>query len=301
MSYYQKKLGQVLNLSTNHHFYELPILYLNSKAENDCDFLLLFSNQDGLNLVTTKNEQGYSQSFKQASRWTRDKLLEGLTSVPLADLTTCQFLALPRELPNNLATILHLYPDLESLAAVKQQHQLSLAQARESLYDPFRSATESQNQDEQLPSYRISQTDKRYEDELEVFDLVSRGKTKGQVKDISLKYRDDEKGIETTIFVRGWYLFDGKPPLQISWRPTHTRNAYWRSSHVYVDKKTGHYFFRGELYQRRKQTPIFLKNLSFTSAPSKMLKERWAIFEGIIQEQKDIYLAHTSNSTIKVR
>lgn len=273
-------LGQLLNLSAHHHFFDLPVWIAANLDPNKLVFALLFDLDGHPQLVDEASSTGFSEKWQSASTFPKDNLLEALTHIPLRALASCQLLALSPD-QSNPRSLRQLYPEVDLVCRLPEPLEQPL------IYNPYRDAYEAQSTTVDPTSYQVTASDRDYEEALQAFE-VSR---KGEVKQIPLRYQDPKTGQQVKLYIRGWYLFDGKPPLQISWKPSHTRKASWRSSYVGVDKKTGHFFFRGELY-KDKQSPIFLKGLRFSNQQvSDQLKKNWQAFESIIEDQKTAYLS----------
>lgn len=274
-------LGQLLNLSAHHHFFDLPVWIAANLDPDQLVFALLFDLDGRPQLVAEASSTDFSEKWQSASIFPKENLLEALTHIPLRALPSCQLLALPPK-QVELRSLKQLYPDFPLVSQLPELPEQPL------IYNPYRDAYEAQSATVEPTSYQVTASERDYEGELQAFE-VSR---KGEVKQIPLRYQDQKTGQQVKLYVRGWYLFDGKPPLQISWKPSHTRKASWRSSYVGVDKKTGLFFFRGELY-KDKQSPIFLKGLRFSNQQvSDQLKKNWQAFESIIEDQKTAYLAN---------
>lgn len=275
-------LGQLLGLPLNHHFFHLPVFLAKELGSdpNKLVFVLLFEMDQKPQLVAATTVLGYAAKWQSVSYFSKRELLEGLTLVPLLALTSCQVLALPLG-QQDLISVRQLYPNLEGLSHLQD----------ELTYNPYRDAYEAPSGKGEI-SYQVSDSERDYEQELQAFELSR----KGEVKQVPLIYQDLKRDQNVKLYVRGWYLFDNQPPLQISWKPAHTRKASWRSSYVGVDKKTGRFFFRGELY-KDKQRPIFLDGLTFARQEvSDQVITNWEKMVAIIQEQKDRYLANQPNN-----
>lgn len=275
-----KPLGELLNWPTNHHFFNFPVFLTNQTRSDHLHFALLFELDGDPKVVATATELGYSDKWQSASYFTIENLVQGLTLVPLSALTSCQLIGLAS---TNLSRhhVSLLYP---------QAHLPKLDQAPR-IYNPYRDAYDSKSSQTELTDYHTNHSERDYEEELQAFDLNKQG----GFKPLTLRYEDRKRGQITKIFARGWYLFDNQPPLQISWKPAHTRKASWRSSHIGIDKKTGDYFFRGALYKGR-QSPIFLKDLTFARQQvSQEARKNWQKLLTIIDQQKQAYLASQSD------
>lgn len=277
-------LGQLLGLRANHHFYHLPV-WFGQKGAKGRFFLLLFEQEGQTLLVDDQALAGWTAVVSAKQVLTKEELLEALSYVPLAALETCQILGLTAFEEATVVKLQQLFPDHKGVASLYQAAQTSLL-GQTDPYNPFRYTQTGEKGDLVVTSYSSSaMPDRDYEEELEAFQCHR----DGSPRQVSCLYEDTRHKQQVKLYVRGWYLFGAGEPLQVSWKPAHSRHAPWRSSHVAVDKVTGEFFFEGELY-RGKRTPIFLKNLEFTSQPSERLKQRWEEFLGIITQQRDEYL-----------
>lgn len=269
-------LGQVLNLPKNNHFYQLPVLFSRPDLVDQAQFILTFGQPEEVYFVSQLTATGSSPSLELATSVSLNQLYDSLAVVPLQQMASLRLLALPPEQAPSLSLLNQHYPDLPLLQLSYAQNKAKLAAS--SPYDPYRYTVRTDKVQEASPSWSLNLIDRDYEEELEPF-VKDR---QGRAKQVALSYWDQKKGLKTKIFIRGWYFFDNQPPLQISWRPSHTRNSRWRTSHVFIDKTSQAFFFEGELY-KGKQAPIFLKDLTFSSQPSQGLVRRWQEFLDLAQ------------------
>lgn len=290
-------LGDLLQLKSYHHYFPIPVYLLGG---NQPDFIILFQQEGELYLINDLAEDGQTISFKTASHFHQDQLLLALGALPLAQVSQTIILEVPTlpakpskaelQLKRIFAAYRQVEPVLDFLKMsprIAKELQGLIEEERQELaatYDPFRHTVRQEERvgkEDRLDI--VSDTEYRHLTDFHPFIQSQRG----NVYKVPVDYFDPEKEISVTIDIMGWYFY-GKQ-LKIRWRPRHTRKGRWRSSLVSVDKKTGQYFFQGELYKKG-NFPIFLNHMSFNKGIPLSLqgqfKEHFALFLSIIDSQK---------------
>lgn len=99
-----------------------------------------------------------------------------------------------------------------------------------------------------------------------------------------------EKNKQIALQLMGWYFLGQQ--LKISWKPDNQVKARWRSSVVAIDRRTGSYFFQGNIYHEKGTDPVFLENLTFNSRlkNSRAVKAEYERFVQEIKEQERVAL-----------
>ena len=291
-------LGDLLQLKSDHHYFSIPVYLLGGKQP---DFIILFQQEGEVYLVNDVAEDGQTLSFKTASHFHQDQLLLALGALPLDQISQTIILELPApparlsKAEIQLKGIFSAYRQVDSVLdflkmsprIAKELEGLIEEEKRQQLaatYDPFRHPVrqeERAGKEDRLDV--VSDTEYRHLTDFHPFIQSQRG----NVYKVPVDYFDPDKEISVTIDIMGWYFY-GKQ-LKIRWRPRHTRKGRWRSSLVSVDKKTGQYFFQGELYKKG-NFPVFLNHMSFNKGIPLNLqgqfKENFDLFLSIIDSQK---------------
>lgn len=266
----QFHLGELLKLPHYHHFYHLPVHFPTSNHHQSLDRLLIAFLEDGqVSFVALDQERGLTSALAKANSFKQKDVLAGLSAVPLSKLSSVELFALaPKDQPS-VRRLHQLYPNvklLEPLFLANPQHLTDD-------YDPYRYTRTADKTKTGLPTTSEGRSDINYDQALQAF---SRRRT-GEPAELAMIYTDPKSQQQVKIFVRGWYFLNGKPPLQLSWQPTHTRKSPYRSSHIFIDKTSKAFFFQGEIY-KQKQAPVFIKDLKFSSKPSAKVEQNWLNF-----------------------
>ncbi|MBO4108015.1 hypothetical protein [Streptococcus suis] len=292
-------LGDLLHLKPYHHYYSIPVIQLNNQKSG---YLVLFQDDNQLQLVNHLADNGRTQSFKKASIFSWEELLLELGAIPLDCIHQILILQAPRDKqqatdkPLQLKEVFLRYRKSEQvLSFLKQspktaQELANLEPEEERIrlanqtYDPFRSTVRQENRHPSEPKMDIV-SDKEYKHLTDFHPFIQ--SQRGNVYKVPVDYLDPDKQTTVTIDIMGWYFY--KKQLKIRWRPRHTRKGRWRSSLVSVDKKTGSYFFQGELYKKGNY-PIFLHSMSFNKGIPTNFQEQFHAnfhhFQSIIEDQK---------------
>ena len=87
MLYRKNKLGEELELPIFNHYYNISItaleFYLKNPGQSDT-YIITFKQDNNLFIVDMTHDLGHTSHFDAASLFTKDKLLSGIASVPLA-------------------------------------------------------------------------------------------------------------------------------------------------------------------------------------------------------------------------
>ena len=271
MHYISETLGTFLALKPYHHYSSIPLVRFEKEAADT--FILCFKRDMQLVVIDLEQEYGQSFLFAHASLIERSELLEGIAAVPLDALNTLYVLAFPRDLYDfseeaRLKNIVALYqahedvlPFLKTTRDIGDQvtaYELEWKATAKSLtdFDSFRYTTRSELGHPDNLSV-VSSKDYDFIPDFHPFLYSKRG---GKVFSIPADYLDLKTGQRANLELMGWYLRDHQ--LKLRCKPKHTRKRRWRSSQLFIDIVSKHYFYQGEIYKEA-SAPVFLNQLEF--------------------------------------
>ncbi|NQH33207.1 hypothetical protein HO665_02970 [Streptococcus suis] len=274
------KLGQLLDLPTFHQLYSIPI---ERKAEQHENYIIVFSQGETL-FVDSQSENGQTSQARFASHFTREQLLIGLGAVPLDSLDTCRILDIQPNISHRGATTPYLLENYGSLPHFKKMAERYRVHERSIIFDPYRySYTVDEKKIAKDRGFTIvDQKDYEKIRDFKPFLQTNRG----TIYALPCTYHDIKRQQETKIYIMGWYFYNQQ--IKISWKPSHSRKARWRSSIIFIDKITDKFFFQGELYKKG-SFPIFLENLALSTGTSQKfpaVKQTYDHFLDTVNQQK---------------
>ncbi|UVF03629.1 hypothetical protein [Streptococcus equinus] len=238
--------GKFLKLFKKDTQYATPIFRIDQKRKN-LQFVIVFKLDESADFyVLNRSEKGYSKELKRIKVFTTSMLYNAMMSVLIKARETIQILQVPSSRDDQKDYITYYnQADMDWIAYGKKI---------DDVYDPFRDAHSSifhnEWQDEQLLSY---------EDYQGIQDFHPFSVKDDQANPLSCFYKDPIRKQNINLQVMGWYYLGQQ--LKISWKPDNRYKARWRSSVVAIDKKTGKYFFQGNIYRQKGTDPVFLDHL----------------------------------------
>lgn len=240
------KAGPFLNLFKKDAQYATPIFRIDQKRKN-LQFVIVFKLDESADFyVLNRSEKGYSKELKRIKVFTKSQLYKAMAKVPIKARETIQILQVPSSRDDQKDYITYY-----NQAAMDW---IAYGKKIDDVYDPFRDAYSSifhsEWQEEQLLSY---------EDYQGIQDFHPFSVKEDQENPLSCLYKDPIRKQNINLQVMGWYYFGQQ--LKISWKPDNRYKARWRSSVVAIDKKTGKYFFQGNIYRQKGTDPVFLDHL----------------------------------------
>ncbi|SDO78139.1 hypothetical protein SAMN05216347_102288 [Streptococcus equinus] len=270
--------GHFLKLFKNDSQFATPIFRIDQKRKN-LQFVIVFKLEDDGFYILNHSKLGYSSDIKRIRLFTKSMLYQGMMSVPLRARETIQILQVPSSQDSQKDYI--TYYNQAAIAWIAYGKKI------DDVYDPFRDAHSAifhnEWQEEQLLSY---------EDYQGIQDFHPFSVKEDQENPLSCFYKDPIRKQNINLQVMGWYYLGQQ--LKISWKPDNQYKARWRSSVVAIDKKTGKYFFQGNIYRQKGTDPVFLDHLliDFEGAGqnSRAAKAEYHQFIDEIKEQERVAL-----------
>ncbi|HFI0428606.1 TPA: hypothetical protein ACGOZO_000540 [Streptococcus suis] len=272
-------LGKLLELPHFHHFYSLPIRENTATSGN---YIVVFKLESQTVFVDLESETGHTYESRFASHFDKDNLLIGLGAVPYESWTTCYVLEVQKNINRRGVSLSYIVENYGNLKIFEDLIQKYKEHNRTTIYDPYR--------------YSYTVDEKKYEKDSKL-NIVPRNEyekirdfhpflqtNRGNVYAVPCLYKDHKRNRETKIYIMGWYFYENQ--LKISWKPSHSRKSRWRSSIVFIDKRTDKFFFQGELYKKG-TFPIFLEQLIIQNKQNQSrLDASFSAFVSIIEKQK---------------
>ncbi|MGQ7338172.1 hypothetical protein ACTGYP_09740 [Streptococcus suis] len=272
-------LGKLLELPHFHHFYSLPII---ENIATPGNYIVVFKLESQTVFVDLESETGYTSEARFASHFDKDNLLVGLGAVPYESWTTCYILEVQKNINLRGVSLSYIVENYGNLKIFEDLLQKYKEHNRTTIYDPYR--------------YSYTVDEKKYEKDSKL-NIVPRNEyekirdfhpflqtNRGNVYAVPCLYKDHKRNRETKIYIMGWYFYENQ--LKISWKPSHSRRSRWRSSIVFIDKRTDKFFFQGELYKKG-TFPIFLEQLVIQNKQNQSrLDASFSAFVSIIEKQK---------------
>ncbi|HEM6219778.1 TPA: hypothetical protein U2C55_000343 [Streptococcus suis] len=272
-------IGKLLNLPSFHHFYSIPVFQHSDLHEN---FLIVYNYENNIVYVDLQSESGKNCESRFASHFDKDNLLIGLGAVPYESWTTCYVLEVQKNINRRGVSLSYIVENYGNLKIFEDLLQKYREHNRTTIYDPYR--------------YSYTVDEKKYEKDSKL-NIVPRNEyekirdfhpflqtNRGNVYAVPCLYKDHKRNRETKIYIMGWYFYEKQ--LKISWKPSHSRKSRWRSSIVFIDKRTDKFFFQGELYKKG-TFPIFLEQLLIQNKQyQSRLDASFSAFVSIIEKQK---------------
>ncbi|MGQ7358622.1 hypothetical protein ACTGWZ_05815 [Streptococcus suis] len=272
-------LGKLLELPHFHHFYSLPIRENTATSGN---YIVVFKLESQTIFVDLESETGHTCESRFASHFDKDNLLIGLGAVPYESWTTCYVLEVQKNINRRGVSLSYIVENYGNLKIFEDLLQKYREHNRTTIYDPYR--------------YSYTVDEKKYEKDSKL-NIVPRNEyekirdfhpflqtNRGNVYAVPCLYKDHKRNRETKIYIMGWYYYENQ--LKISWKPSHSRKSRWRSSIVFIDKRTDKFFFQGELYKKG-TFPIFLEQLLIQNKQNQSrLDASFSAFVSIIEKQR---------------
>ena len=238
--------GHFLKLFKNDSQFATPIFRIDQKRKN-LQFVIVFKLEDDGFYILNHSKLGYSSDIKRIRLFTKSMLYQGMMSVPLRARETIQILQVPSSQDSQKDYI--TYYDQAAMTWIAYGKKID-----DDVYDPFRDAHSAifhnEWQEEQLLSY---------EDYQGIQDFHPFSVVEDRANALQCLYKDPIRQRQVNLQVMGWYYLGQQ--LKISWKPDNQYKARWRSSVVAIDKKTGKYFFQGNIYRQKGTDPVFLDHL----------------------------------------
>lgn len=270
-------LGKLLHLPAVHQLASIPIEQATAKQT---DYLIVYGQQSPL-FVDLENANGFTDEARFASRFTKEELLIGLGLVPFADLPTCFVLEVASNKTKRGIATTDLLATHGHLPLFKEMAERYRARERATIYDPYRYSYTIDERKIDKETHLQLVPRKEYE---RIRDFHPFLQTKrGNVYAVPCVYHDPKQQREVKIYIMGWYFYEQH--LKLSWKPSHSRKSRWRSSIIFLDKRTEQPFFQGELYKKG-SFPIFLDHLQPAPNKGNSLANTYQNFLSIIDKQK---------------
>lgn len=238
--------GKFLKLFKNDTQYATPIFRIDQKRKN-LQFVIVFKLEDDDFYVLNRSEKGYSKDLKRIKVFATSMLYNAMMSVPIKARETIQILQVPSD--KKLLKAYVTYYDKASIDWLCFGKKANL----DDVYDPFRDAHSALFHSDDSDS-TISYDDYQGIQDFHPFSLLD-----NQAVATPCFYQDPKKNKQIALQLMGWYFLGQQ--LKISWKPDNRYKARWRSSVVAIDKKTGKYFFQGNIYRQKGTDPVFLDHL----------------------------------------
>lgn len=269
--------GKFLKLFKKDTQYVTPIFRIDQKRKN-LQFVIVFKLEDDDLYVLNRSEKGYSKDLKRIKVFTTKSLYKAMMSVPIKARETIQILQVPSD--KKLLKDYVTYYDKASIDWLTFGKKANL----EDVYNPFRDAHSALFYSDDSDN-AISYDDYQGIQDFHPFSLLD-----NQAVATPCSYQDPIRKKKVALQLMGWY-YHGQQ-LKISWKPDNQAKARWRSSVVAIDRKTGRYFFQGNIYREKGTDPVFLENLTFDShfENSRAAKAEYERFVQEIKEQERVAL-----------
>ncbi|MBJ7541197.1 hypothetical protein JG537_05645 [Streptococcus sp. SL1232] len=266
--------GHFLKLFKNDSQFATPIFRIDQKRKN-LQFVIVFKLDESADFyVLNRSEKGYSKELKRIKVFTKSQLYNAMMSVPIKARETIQILQVPSG--KKLLKDYVMYYDKASIDWLCFGKKANL----DDVYDPFRDAHSA------LFHSDDSDNTISYDDYQGIQDFHPFSVVENCANALQCLYKDPIRQRQVNLQVMGWYYLGQQ--LKISWKPDNQYKARWRSSVVAIDKKTGKYFFQGNIYRQKGTDPVFLDHLliDFQGAGQNSRAAK-AEFDRFIQEIKE--------------
>lgn len=240
------RAGKFLKLFKKDTQYATPIFRIDQKRKN-LQFVIVFKLEDDGFYILNHSKLGYISDIKRIRLFTKSMLYQGMMSIPIKARETIQILQVPSG--KKLLKDYVMYYDKASidwLCFGKKAHL-------DDFYDPFRDAHSALFHSDDSDN-AISYDDYQGIQDFHPFSVLD-----DQAVALPCFYQDPIKNKQIALQLMGWY-YHGQQ-LKISWKPDNQAKARWRSSVVAIDRKTGKYFFQGNIYRQKGTDPVFLDHL----------------------------------------
>lgn len=237
--------GHFLKLFKNDSQFATPIFRIDQKRKN-LQFVIVFKLDESADFyVLNRSEKGYSKELKRIKVFTTSMLYNAMMSVPIKARETIQILQVPSSRDDQKDYITYY-----NQAAMDW---IAYGKKIDDVYDPFRDAHSALFHSDDSDN-AISYDDYQGIQDFHPFSLLD-----NQAVALPCFYQDQIRKQNIKLQVMGWYYLGQQ--LKISWKPDNRYKARWRSSVVAIDKKTGKYFFQGNIYRQKGTDPVFLDHL----------------------------------------